>query len=98
MYIKEDKRRESIVLDKRNKLGWRGGEFHSTEEMAVDIKGMREEMKVKKGKRGDGEPMNAQIHLFSAFLYLVAHTFSPLQQPVFTAINLGVAFWPASPT
>ncbi len=55
-------------------------------------------MKVKKGKREDGEPMNAQIHLFSASLYLVAHTFAPLHQPVFTAINLGLAFWPASPT
>lgn len=69
--------------------------------MTVDIKGGKEaKIKVKKGKkREDGEPKNALIHLFSASLslYLAAHTFSPLHQPVFTAINLLVAFWPASP-
>lgn len=42
-------------------------------------------------RHGDGEPPDAQIHL------LLAHTFSPLQHPAFTAINLIVAFGPTSP-
>lgn len=96
--MKHYKRICCVGPKKKKKLDWMGREFHSTVEMTVDIKGKRSKWNLKKkGKREDGEPTNAQIHLFSASPYLVAHTFSPLHQPVFTAINLGVAFWPASP-
>ena len=66
--------------------------------MTGDIKGKKEEMEVKNIKQEDGEPMNAKMIFFSASAYLVAHTFSPLYQPAFTAINLGVTFWAVSLT
>lgn len=40
--LKQLKQKKKIIsLDKKQKLEWRGKEFHSTEEMTVDIKGKR---------------------------------------------------------
>lgn len=89
--INQEKTRAETL---ERKLDWKGGEFTSTEETTVaSMKKGRDKVKI--GERDDGEPVH-QTHLFSATLYLAAHT-SPLHWPVFTAINLGVAFWPASP-
>lgn len=92
-----ERRAEICCFGHRIKAGREGRRISQYRGDDGGYQGKEEEARVKKGKRGDGEPMNAQIHLFSASLYLAAHTFSLLQQPVFTAINLGVAFWPASP-
>lgn len=87
------------MLDPKKKTRLDGKRIsqYSGDDSGYQGKEKQMKFKKKKGKREDGEPTNAQIHLFSVSPYLVAHTFSPLHRPVFTAINLGVAFWPASP-